>query len=226
MCERTVPSFDRPSAPPPLDIEPSPKVSVSETSQEQSTTASDLPPPSTAPPSLPLDSPDVPFTKKQRIVNVALYLVASGILYTSSNVMAPNLDAMAKSFGFSAKEKDAKLAGQVSAVFFSVGAPAALLSGFLAGRMNRRLLLAIIAALSFVPMILTYFVRQYALFFVFRAITGLSLGAVYPALFSVLADFTPRRHRSTVAGLVSLASGAGTLIGQGGAGFIGPPTNW
>ena len=44
-------------------------------------------------------------------------------LFADQNLMAPNLTAIADSFGFSNEERDSKLGGQIAVGFFLVGAP-------------------------------------------------------------------------------------------------------
>ena len=47
------------------------------------------------------------------------------------NLMAPNLTAIAKDFGFNDEERDRKLGGEIALGFFILGAPVALLAGYL-----------------------------------------------------------------------------------------------
>ena len=72
--------------------------------------------------------------------SLGLLLVTMGSLYADQNVMAPNLSAIAADLGFDAAERDWKLGGEISVAFFVLGAPAALLIGFLADHVNRYVL--------------------------------------------------------------------------------------
>jgi MFS family permease len=70
----------------------------------------------------------------------------------------PQLSAAADYFGFDEDQKDQLLGGYISAAFFAVGAPAALLVGWLTDKMNRRNLLFIVAVLGQAPCLCTIFV--------------------------------------------------------------------
>lgn len=64
-------------------------------------------------------------------------------LFADQNLMSPNLTEMANYFGFSDRERDKKLGGDIALGFFIVGAPFALLIGYLADTMNRCVLLGL-----------------------------------------------------------------------------------
>jgi MFS family permease len=97
---------------------------------------------------------------------VTMFCVTASLLYADQNLMAPNLTAIADSacrrpppplpppacpapahpplsagFGFDESERDRYLGGYVAAAFYLVGAPAALLFGYLSDTVNRRNLL-------------------------------------------------------------------------------------
>lgn len=93
--------------------------------------------------------------------------------------------------GLEDSEKDTKLAGPISAVFFMIGAPAAIIVGYLSGLYSRKWLLFLVVLLGEGPVIATYWVKTYAQFFVLRALTGLSLGGCFPLVFSLLGKSYP-----------------------------------
>lgn len=112
--------------------------------------------------------------ERQRFTAVFIFSAVAALLYADQNLMAPNLTAIARDFGMSDQERDrwavcaagtrsrdpvsltssapspprSKLAGQISVVFFLVGAPAAVIAGYLCGVMDRRLLLLICVLLG------------------------------------------------------------------------------
>lgn len=111
-------------------------------------------------------------------------------------------------------------------MFFLIGAPAAIGVGYLSGIYSRKLLLFAVVLLGEGPVILTYFVKTYAGFFILRALTGLSLGGCFPLVFSILGDLVGPEQRSSVSSILAIATGGGTAIGQGIAGFAGPSVGW
>ncbi|EFN57703.1 hypothetical protein CHLNCDRAFT_142913 [Chlorella variabilis] len=79
----------------------------------------------------------------------ALFTATAALLYADQNLLAPNLTAIAEDFGFDDQQRDRLLGGFIAAAFFGVGAPAALLFGWLSDRVNRcRLLFAAVMLVS------------------------------------------------------------------------------
>lgn len=80
---------------------------------------------------------------QEKIYMTALFTATAALLYADQNLLAPNLTAIAEDFGFDDQQRDRLLGGFIAAAFFGVGAPAALLFGWLSDRVNRcRLLFA------------------------------------------------------------------------------------
>ena len=129
-------------------------------------------------------------------------------------------------FGFDEQERDKYLGGYVAAGFYIVGAPAALLFGYLSDTVNRRNLLFIAVILGEGPCILTYFVTEFWQLFVLRLLTGISLGGTLPLVFSRLGDLYEPKHRAGVSAVVQVATGIGLALGQGISGFLGSSIGW
>ena len=106
------------------------------------------------------------------------------------------------------------LGGYISAAFFAVGAPAALLVGWYADRTDRRNLLFAVAIIGQAPSLCTIFVTEYWQFFLIRILTGISVGGCFPLLYSLLGDLFPISQRATVSAYITIATGAGVGIGQ------------
>ena len=70
-----------------------------------------------------------------------MFCLVATLLSADQNLLAPNLTAVAKDFNFTDAERDKYLGGVISAAFFLLGAPAALLIGYLSDTMNRAKLL-------------------------------------------------------------------------------------
>jgi predicted MFS family arabinose efflux permease len=157
---------------------------------------------------------------------VSIFCATAALLYADQNLMAPNLTAIAQDFGFDDKERDKYLGGYVAAGFYLVGAPAALLFGYLSDTVNRRNLLFAAVLLGEGPCILTYFVTSFWQLFVLRLLTGISLGGTFPLVFSLLGDLYEPQHRAGISAVVQVATGVGLALGQGISGFVGSSVGW
>ncbi len=103
-----------------------------------------------------------------------LGLIALAVILINAdlNLLSPNLTQIADEFGFSQREKESKLGGVISIGFFLIGAPSALLFGFLSDRFNRIYLLSFIIIFSETACLLTYFTDTYNQLLYCRVITG------------------------------------------------------
>lgn len=77
----------------------------------------------------------------RRYYTAGMFCLVATLLSADQNLLAPNLTAVAKDFDFTDAERDKYLGGVISAAFFLLGAPAALLIGYLSDTMNRAKLL-------------------------------------------------------------------------------------
>jgi hypothetical protein len=163
---------------------------------------------------------------RQRCIIVSVYLLTLCLLYADSFLLAPNLTQVAEEFGFDEDERDAKLGGQISLAYFLVGAPAAILVGWLADSIHRSPLFAIVTFIGEAACFSTYFVQSYPGLLATRTLTGVSVGGSLPIVYSVLGDLYKAEQRNAVAALASTATGVGVAIGQSLAGFLGPTFGW
>ncbi|KAL4426059.1 hypothetical protein ABPG77_007855 [Micractinium sp. CCAP 211/92] len=157
---------------------------------------------------------------------VTLFSLTAALLYADQNLMAPNLTAIANDFNFDEEQKDRMLGGVIAAAFYIVGAPAALLFGWLSDRVNRKRLLFAAVLLGEAPCMLTIFVTNYWQLFTLRLLTGIALGGALPIVFSLLGDLYDTSSRAGVSSIVQLSTGIGLAVGQGIAGFVGPALGW
>ena len=79
--------------------------------------------------------------QRQRYYATAMFCVVGALLSADQNLLAPNLTAVADDFGFDAAERDQYLGGYISGAFFLLGAPAALVIGYLSDVTKRTHLL-------------------------------------------------------------------------------------
>lgn len=155
-----------------------------------------------------------------------LILLITCLLFMDQNLLAPNLTAAARDFGFSDVERDTKLGGEISLSLFLVGAPFSLLVGFLADRVHRCRLYAAVVLLGEVGCFLVVFVHSYWEFFCLRALTGIALGGAVPLVFSMVSDMYSPDERPTISALVGIAMGVGIAFGQGLAAVVGEAYGW
>ena len=104
---------------------------------------------------------------------------------------------------------------------FVTAACCALLAGALGDVLSRRPLIVFFVLLSMSATLGTAWVRSYNQLVALRAVAGVALGTVPPLVYSALADIFPATRRNMAAGLVTISSTAGTLVGQIISGYVG-----
>ena len=157
---------------------------------------------------------------------LCLLSLATVFLYADQNLLAPNLSAIAKDFGFTEREKDWKLGGELSFGFFLLGAPVTLIVGYLADTANRCILFGVIIFLGESACMLTYWSSSFSQLFILRTLTGISVGGANPIIFSLIGDYFPGRSRIHVSTLICGSMGIGISAGQMFSGFMGPIYGW
>eukprot|EP00775_Hariotina_reticulata_P010191 gene10191-10352_t len=155
-----------------------------------------------------------PISPWRRRYMVALVSVMTALLCADQNLLAPNLSAAAEYFNLTDAQKDTILGGYLMAAFFIVGAPSALVCGYLADKYNRVILLFSVIIIGEAPCLGTYWVTELWQFFLVRMLTGIAVGGCFPLVFSLLGDLAPISARSAMAAVVQLAVGAGIGGGQ------------
>jgi hypothetical protein len=156
-----------------------------------------------------------PPSKYTRARTVALFGLCTLLLFADQNLMAPNLTAIARDFGFDDQQRDEKLGGEIALAFFLLGAPASFVVGCLGDVWKRTLLFAWTVGIGEGACLATFFTRTYPQLYVCRAVTGFSIGGALPLIFSILGDLYPADQRHFVSALVGV-----------GAGFLGPTYGW
>ncbi len=157
---------------------------------------------------------------------VILLAVINLFLFADQNLMAPNLTQIAHDFGFDALQRDVKLGGNISLVFWVLGAVVTLGIGYFTDMMSRKKLFIAVVLVGGIPCFLTGFARNYTELFWLRALTGIGIGGIIPLTYSLIGDYFSRSSRAAASAVVSLAQGLGIAVGQLLAGFIGPEYGW
>ena len=161
-----------------------------------------------------------------RMYLTGLLCLTTLFLYADQNALAPNLSAVAKEFGFSDVEKDAKLGGEVALGFFLIGGVVSVLVGALADTVNRCKLFMYIVCLGEMACVGTYLVTTYEQLLFCRILTGISIGGCNPIVYSILGDCFPGSSRVYVTTVMGLAMSVGVAGGQLLAGLLGPTYGW
>ncbi len=158
----------------------------------------------------------------------AVFLLAmmALFLFADQNLLAPNLTAIARDFGFDALERDVKLGGQISLGFWILGGLVSLAIGYLSDVTSRKTLFLWVILLGEIPCLLTGFAQTYAQLFWLRTLTGIGIGGAMPLIFSLLGDYYPANRRAAASAYIGLAMALGVAVGQLIAGFIGPTYGW
>jgi MFS family permease len=157
---------------------------------------------------------------------VALFSLTLFFLFADQNLLAPNLDQVADEFNMSDHERDRKLGGDIALGFFLVGAPVALLVGYMADIVKRNILFSFVVVFGSICALCTYWAKTYSELFTCRILTGIGIGGATPIVFSVLGDLYPDTSRVYVATMVGIAQAAGIACGQFMSGMVGPTAGW
>ena len=141
---------------------------------------------------------------KKDFISLAFLFALSFFIFADQNLMGPNLTQIANDFGFSDLERDVKLGGEISLVFWLIGGVVTLFFGYFTDTVSRKKLLIISILVGEIPCLLTGFVETYNQFFWLRALTGIGIGAIIPITYSLIGDYFPASKRSSVTGYLGL----------------------
>jgi len=164
--------------------------------------------------------------KKSDYISLVLLFLLSFFLFADQNLMGPNLTQIASDFGFNDIQRDIKLGGEISLVFWLIGGFITLIFGYFTDIVSRKKLLIIAILFGEIPCLLTGYVENYNQFFWLRALTGIGIGAIIPITYSLIGDYFPASKRSLVIGYLGLFVGLGIAGGQLLAGITGPIYGW
>ncbi len=159
-------------------------------------------------------------------ISLSLLFAMSFFLFADQNLMGPNLTQIADDFGFTDIERDLKLGGEISLVFWLIGGFVTLFFGYYTDIVSRKKLLIVAILIGEIPCLLTGFVETYNQFFWLRALTGIGIGAIIPITYSLIADYFPASRRSSATAYLGLVVGLGIACGQLLAGMTGPTWGW
>ena len=85
-----------------------------------------------------MDSKHVSTLKKTDYLSLTLLFILSFFLFADQNLMGPNLTQIANDFGFDDVQRDIKLGGEISLVFWLIGGFVTLFFGYLTDIVSRK----------------------------------------------------------------------------------------
>ncbi|PHJ17058.1 major facilitator superfamily [Cystoisospora suis] len=157
----------------------------------------------------------------QREPRLTLLLLATATAFSTHNLIAPNMSRIAGTFHFSNLERDQKIGGNLTTLYYIPGCLGALCVGIIGDAINSSRLLYGVLMLTSASTFLTSFVQTYEQLAALRVFSGLGIGGVLPLSYSVLGSwYEPEKRASSSAFLMS-ACGLGGFVGQSLAALLG-----
>lgn len=144
-------------------------------------------------------------TRHENFTPVLLYSLIVLFLFSDSNLMAPNLTAIADSFNMTHVERDVKVVGYTNLVFNLVGAATTLVVGYLADRYERRTLFTLVVLIAAFACLLTILVYTYEELLACRAFVAIGLGGVLPIIYSFIGDEFSSNTRGRMCAMVGVS---------------------
>lgn len=119
--------------------------------------------------------------------------------------------------------QDLGLIGTIRSLLQSLSAP---FWGYAADKLSRKRVIIFGTGLWGIWTLFCGFTQNFGQLLVIRAISGLGLGCLMPATFSLMSDTFPPRQRGRALGLMEAVGMLGLVIGTVGLGFLATPTLW
>jgi MFS family permease len=98
--------------------------------------------------------------------------------------------------------------------------------GYFSDKMSRKVVILIGTGLWGLWTLGVGFTQNFGQLLVIKAISGIGLGCLLPATFSIMADTFPQKHRGKALGLMEAIGVLGVVIATVGLGFLATPTLW
>ncbi|CAE7775589.1 QDR1 [Symbiodinium necroappetens] len=152
--------------------------------------------------------------------------LAQMMLVVDQKLLPANMTAVAKEFGFNDAEKDEKLGGVVSMVFFTFGSLFSLLVGCLADIMNRRTIVFWCMLVGSSATFANSQVHSFWALLCCRGVVGAAMGGLIPGIFAVIGDMYSPEVRPHAIGIVAITVSLGSSVGQALAGYLGSEMGW
>ena len=152
--------------------------------------------------------------------------LAQLVILAEPPLLSTNMSAVAAEFGYDGPERDEKLGGIVSVVFFMCGAISSLAVGRLADLMPRTMLVCICMLIGSAGALVSSQASGFVALLFGRGAVGLAAGGLMPTSFAIIGDLYPAEERPHAIAMVGIISGFGISVGQALAGFVGAAVGW
>jgi predicted MFS family arabinose efflux permease len=136
-------------------------------------------------------------------------------------VMAPNIGMIESEFGVTDTE-----IGFIASTFTILGALISLIWGYLTDKYNRKYLLILSILVGEIPCLMSAFSGSYTELFVWRALTGIGVGASFPIAFSYIGDMYEGKKRGNMVAILSASVTIGSIVGMVVGGLFGETAGW
>lgn len=161
---------------------------------------------------LALDSAEKKRERQRKVL--ILTLLDMLVLFSTQNVLAPNLTAISQSFGFSDTERDEYIGGQLTMVFFLSGLVSGVTFGLVSAFLPRFPCLVGLTALTGAGCLLAAHLSSYGGLVFVRLLCGWGVGGSLPLMYSMLGDLIPAKDRTLGSAYVTTVCGFGIFLGQ------------
>ena len=151
---------------------------------------------------------------RQAAYTLLLCVLSTVCLFADQNLMAPALSVIAREFGISEDDRDARLGGDVAVAFFVVGGPFGIFAGWFTDTYARTRMYGAVTMIGALGSFSTSLVQSHTQLLCARALTGIAVGGAAPVLFSLLSDTFAVEKRNLVVATVGFAMAFGSMCGQ------------
>lgn len=157
-----------------------------------------------------------------------LLSVAFFFIWTPQNLLAPNLTQAALDFGYDDEnDRDLYLGSYLALVTSVLSLPVSAGIGFASDVVSsRRILISATTLVGGLSAIWSSMAQTYPQLIVSRFINGSAMSGSVPVVFSLLSDWFEEEDRNAASSGFTAMMGAGIMIGQVFAGWIGPTVGW
>ncbi len=162
-------------------------------------------------------------SKRTGMWSLLLMVATLIILNADQMVMSPSINAIEKDFGVTDRE-----IGFITSAFTVIGALISLVWGYFGDKYNRKKLLFFSVLVGEIPCLLSAFSMNFTMLFIFRALTGIGVGASFPLVFSMAGDMFEEKSRPKAMAIISTSIAIGQIVGMAVAGFTNTvtPLTW
>lgn len=150
--------------------------------------------------------------RQRRVLYLALLSVL--VLFSTHNVLAPNMTAVAQSFSFTSLQRDEYIGGHLTMVFFLSGLLSGVTFGLLSAVTARLPCLVGLCTATGLSCLAAAHLRSYTALVLVRAMCGWGVGGCLPLMYSMLGDLMPVEDRTLGSAYVSAVTGLGIFLGQ------------